>query len=161
LIGGKRTIWAECLFVDPVADLAVLGGPDNQVFCKEWDGYIDFTESVTPMAVADLPLARSPIMVTNVFGTMELSGPAEWKGTGRLLSLDGRWFSCGLRAFSRSLWVEGRIIGGMSGSPIINDDGAAVGVVCMSDGSRGGGPNPFLARQLPAWILESIKAARE
>jgi hypothetical protein len=23
-------VWAECLFVDPIADLAVLGAPDSQ-----------------------------------------------------------------------------------------------------------------------------------
>ena len=28
--GGKNTVCAECLFVDPIADIAVLGGPDNQ-----------------------------------------------------------------------------------------------------------------------------------
>jgi hypothetical protein len=27
---GKRTVWATCLFVDQIADIAVLGQPDNQ-----------------------------------------------------------------------------------------------------------------------------------
>lgn len=30
LDGGTANICAECLFVDPVADIAVLGAPDNQ-----------------------------------------------------------------------------------------------------------------------------------
>jgi hypothetical protein len=28
-LGGNATVWAECLFVDPVADIAVLGAPDS------------------------------------------------------------------------------------------------------------------------------------
>jgi len=34
-LGGKRTVWAECRFVDPIADIAVLGQPDNQTFFAE------------------------------------------------------------------------------------------------------------------------------
>ena len=30
LDGEKNLVWAECLFADPVADIAVLGCPDNQ-----------------------------------------------------------------------------------------------------------------------------------
>ena len=26
-LGGERSVWAECLFVDPVGDIAVLTGP--------------------------------------------------------------------------------------------------------------------------------------
>jgi hypothetical protein len=29
-LGEKPTVWTECLFVDPIADIAVLGQPDNQ-----------------------------------------------------------------------------------------------------------------------------------
>src|SRR5438876_7822759 len=31
-LGARPTIFAECLFVDPVADLAVLCGPDSDTF---------------------------------------------------------------------------------------------------------------------------------
>lgn len=30
LDGSKSGVWAECLFADPVADIAVLGRPDDQ-----------------------------------------------------------------------------------------------------------------------------------
>jgi hypothetical protein len=46
--------------------------------------------------------------------------------------------------------------GGMSGSPIITQDGAAIGVVSMSSGGSDldkhteGGPNPHLAYHLPS-----------
>ena len=29
---GEPTVWAECLFADPISDVAVLGPPDNQEF---------------------------------------------------------------------------------------------------------------------------------
>ena len=34
-LGEKTTVWAECLFADPVADLAVLGAPDERAFFEE------------------------------------------------------------------------------------------------------------------------------
>src|SRR5215469_11793418 len=36
-LDGECNVWAECLFVDPVADLAVLGQPDNEVFSDQAD----------------------------------------------------------------------------------------------------------------------------
>ncbi len=44
LDGSKAGILAECLFVDPIADIAVLGCPDNQVFCDEAEAYDELTE---------------------------------------------------------------------------------------------------------------------
>ena len=29
-LSGEPTVWAECLFADPISDVAVLGPPDNQ-----------------------------------------------------------------------------------------------------------------------------------
>ncbi len=31
-IGSPRSVWAECLFADPIGDIAVLGAPDYQAF---------------------------------------------------------------------------------------------------------------------------------
>lgn len=38
-LGGEPTVWAECLFADPIADVAVLGRPDNQELSDEADAY--------------------------------------------------------------------------------------------------------------------------
>jgi hypothetical protein len=38
-IGGKCTVWAECRFVDPIADIAVLGQPDSQELADEAEAY--------------------------------------------------------------------------------------------------------------------------
>jgi hypothetical protein len=138
-LGQKPTVWAECLFADPIGDIAVLGPPDDQEFSEKHDGY-----RALMTASAVLPISSPPE-----------NGPA-W-----LLSLDDRWFRCNVKHNGGPLWiadaVEG-IVGGMSGSPIVAEDGSAIGVVCTAGGGIGevhteGGPNPRLAYHLPARFL--------
>jgi hypothetical protein len=40
-LGKKPAIWGQCLFTDPVADIAVLGSPDEQSLSKEAEAYQD------------------------------------------------------------------------------------------------------------------------
>ena len=58
------------------------------------------------------------------------------------------------------IWLDAtqKIIGGMSGSPILADDGTAIGVVSCSGGfeENEGGPNARLDSRLPAWLLRDI-----
>ena len=74
-IGEAPAVWAECLFADPIGDIAVLGPPDNQALSQEWDAYSALTGSTAPLIVADVPN----------------------EGTGWMLSLDGQWFKCDVR----------------------------------------------------------------
>jgi hypothetical protein len=134
-------VWAECVFANPVADIAVLGQPDNQALCEEADAYDELVEAAEPVAVAD-PLVTGPV----------------W-----LLSLDGRWVRCFIpdrkpfkKHFPVPIWLkaEAPIEAGMSGSPIITDSGAAIGVICAGCliGGREtleSGLNPRLTDQLP------------
>jgi hypothetical protein len=143
-LGGRCDVGAACLFANPIADLGVLGSPDSQELSEPADAYKALVESVTPLVIVDLPLKRERIKVK-----------AALEGKARLLSLDGRWFRCTLWASSRALWIKDAaepIVGGMSGSPILNDDGAAVGIICVATG-----PNPLIARQLPRWLLDEIE----
>jgi hypothetical protein len=143
-IGGEREIWAECLFADPVGDIAVLGSPDDQELGEEADAYEALVDGAAPFSVADAPLA----------------------GSAWLCSLDGRWFPCRLkRCAGGPLWLfEARdgIVGGMSGSPVRDGDGRAIGVVSVSRGRNmeelhtEGGPNPALTRNLPGWLLREF-----
>lgn len=134
--GPSPSVCAECLFVDPIADLAVLDEPDGQVLPEQWDAYVTLTESAVALPIADAA-----------------------GGDALLLSLGGHWFLCKAKPNRRSLSLSDAaedIVGGMSGSPILDDNGSAVGVVCISTGlgkSRGDGPNPRLSRNLPAWML--------
>jgi Trypsin-like peptidase domain len=144
-------VWAECLFVDPVADIAVLGSPDNQALFEQAEAY----DALMERAALALPIAE-PADVDD--------GANGW-----LLTLDGRWAKCVVHAHPLALWIEKcveGIRGGMSGSPILDGSGSAIGVVTVSGGSpddleahTGGGPSPRLTSCLPGWLLRELEAS--
>jgi hypothetical protein len=135
LRGEEPRVWAVCRFVDPIADIAVLGSPDNS--------HADDYKALMGTATA-LPFGAS------------VRHPVNFWGPARLLSLDGRWFSCTIRHFGGPLWIthaDERVHGGMSGSPIVAEAGTAIGVVCTTTSPRDGGPNARLSDNLPGWLL--------
>jgi len=122
-------------FVDPIADIAVLGSPDN----PHADDYTALMWTATALSFGNP--ARHPV---------NFWAPA------RLLSLDGRWFSCTIRHIGGPLWITHaaeRVHGGMSGSPIVGEAGTTIGVVCTTTSPREGDPNARLSDNLPGWLL--------
>src|SRR6266404_5448920 len=137
--GEEPRAWAVCRFVDPIADIAVLGSPD--------DPHADDYKALMGTATA-LPFGDS------------VRHPVNFWGPARLLSLDGRWFSCTIRHFGGPLWITHaaeRVHGGMSGSPIVAEAGTAIGVVCSTTSPREGGPNARLSDHLPGWLLRDTR----
>jgi len=138
-VGKRSRVWAECLFVDPVADIAVFGSPDNQELAREAEAYEALMRSVTPLRVTEMDKETVPA---------------------KLLSLSGSSFECVVSARGGGpLWIEDAaqpIVPGMSGSPILTQDGSAIGVVAASDNGSQGGPNPRLASHLPGWLLGDL-----
>jgi hypothetical protein len=133
--GEEPIAGAVCRFVDPIADIAVLGSPDN----PHADDYKALVGTATALSFGDA--VRNPV---------NFWAPA------RLLSLDGRWFSCTIRHYGGPLWITHaaeRVHGGMSGSPIVAEAGTAIGVVCTTTSPREGGPNARLSDNLPGWLL--------
>jgi hypothetical protein len=136
----KPEVWAECLFADPIADIAVLGSPDCQLMCDEAESYGALTKEAPTLRI----------------------GKAPRKGSAWLLALDGRWVRSTVGLADNGLWIDNstKIEGGMSGSPIMADDRTAIGVVCLGaepsspDGVYGNHPNPVLEYHLPGWLLE-------
>jgi hypothetical protein len=167
-LGQTPTVWAQCLFVDPVSDLAVLASPDNQALFDQWQAYQNLLKSVSPFPASDAPS----------------------EGQAWLYSLDRRWFPCRIRRVNqgplRIFDAVEPIRGGMFGSPIKADDGAVIGLVSRSSagldddalkklrpgdlidadkhvvaGSHPeGGPQPVLARSLPAWLRNDLLERR-
>jgi len=136
---SKKDISAECLFVDPVADIAVLGCPDEQELGDEADAYHELTDGTPVVRIGD---ARS--------------------GPGWVLSLEGQWVPSQVELFSgiggASLTID-PTKPGMSGSPILNDAGRAIGIVAVGSAkasASGGreGPQPILMRNLPGWLCK-------
>jgi hypothetical protein len=137
-IGQKAIVWAECFFVDPIGDIAVLGPPDSQELSEQWEAYDALMKKLIPLPI----------------------GGAPRDGQGWLLSLDGHWFRCDVQQHGGPLWISNAaegIVGGMSGSPILTYDGTAIGVLCTSGGTgevhTEGGPNPRLMYHLPTRFL--------
>jgi hypothetical protein len=160
-LNGKQTVAAECLFADPIGDIAVLGSPDGQELYEEARAYEALVEGGVLLPISNPPLVRAAIPLDFPGSTGQtVLGPPRAETEGWMLSLDGRWFRCDVMASSRTLWIANAaddIVAGMSGSPIVGNDGAAIGVVCIStEGRREGGPNPFLPRALPGWLLSEL-----
>ena len=63
------------MFVDPIADIAVLGAPDNQSLIDEADAYGALVDATRPLAIADAPAQTDRLR--------------PGKGEARVLSLDG------------------------------------------------------------------------
>lgn len=120
----EASILTECLFADPVHDITVLGPPDDQELSDDFDAYETLTQSLTPLRIADAPSQKV----------------RAW-----LLSLNGEWFSCSLwrnnigRSLVSPLYIgdlQQHIERGMSGSPIVSDEGAAWGIVNASSSTH-------------------------
>jgi hypothetical protein len=141
----KPKVWAECVCADPVGDIAVLGSPDGQVLSGEAAAYEALTHETPTFRIGDAPR----------------------KGRAWLLSLAMHWHPCVVEHIDGPLWIEEAadgIHGGMSGSPIVTDDGTAIGIVCIGSSigdapQTSGGPNPRLLHHLPGWLLQKVTTA--
>jgi hypothetical protein len=54
-LGGECSISAECLFVDPIADIAVLGQPESQKLSEQADAYDSLVKDPEPLRIGRLP----------------------------------------------------------------------------------------------------------
>jgi hypothetical protein len=142
-LNGPTAVWTECLFVDPISDLAVLGPPDSQDLSDKYRNYEALVGSHRTIKIA----------------------PAKTEEGAWLLSLANAWGKCTSVQNDGPLWLSDAVDGihaGMSGSPVVRGDGRAIGVVCASGGGEGtmhtqGGPNPRLEFDLPGWLLRQIE----
>jgi hypothetical protein len=142
-LGDKPSIAAECLFVDPVSDLAVLAPPDDEVLPDEAEAYEALVDATMPMRITEM---------------ME-------KAEALLLSLNGEWFGCKAERIGYALWLSDATQGiesGMSGSPILVHD-MAVGVVSTSSGTKDRAHTeakvPALTECLPRWLANELLRA--
>lgn len=82
----ETIILVECLFVDPVADIAVLGAPDGELFYSEHVAYGAFVKSYEPLAV---PERLTPRMQEQTAWMLYL---ADGWCEGQIVHNDGLWF---------------------------------------------------------------------
>jgi len=145
-LGEEPSVWAECLFFDPVSDLAILGEPDNQELGEENEAFARLVDGRKPFTIA-----------------------APETGEGYMLALDGVSWQPTPLIVHQNIWgtslSTGATLGGQSGSPIVDSTGRAVAVVsvgterpALSTGSSSvmDGPQPILRLQLPPWVLRTV-----
>ena len=127
-LGETPTIWCELCAYGLTDDIAAFCEPE----VDDQDQYVKFTDAAA-FAVGNPPAIGSK---TSAF----------------VLSLDGKWKRCTVNNGGRFLHISGpdRLIeSGMSGSPIVDENGAAIGVVSIGSG-------PSLIDCLPAWLLQKL-----
>ena len=134
LLGAKPSITASRYFADPVADITVLGAPDNQSLGDECGQYDAFVEALPPIDVA--PRAAFP--------SVEVAFPAH------LLSLDRAWLDVVAIRAPRFGPSPKLTVNGMSGSPLISTTAAAIGVVSTNNIAA------CLVNGLPGWLVREL-----
>lgn len=131
-LGVKPTVSAECLFADPVADIAILSGPDSQALFDQAEAYEEFMDDKVPLIIGDAPKeGRKQVVLPGdgpFAGSFTIKTPR--RGSARLLSLDGKWLDCSVERYGRGLSVvdDDLVRSGMSGSPIVMAD-LAIGLI--------------------------------
>lgn len=78
MLDNAPTIAAECLFADPVADIAVLGPPDDQQFGEEAEGFKELME------------ASPAVRISSLYGGPGTPGKPITR-QGWMMSLAGQW----------------------------------------------------------------------
>jgi hypothetical protein len=90
LLGQEPTAWAECLFADPVGDIAVLGEPE---LIDECDAYKALVEAAVPLSISDAPRAEAVAIWQSAPPTGEQRGAVtlKRKARNRLMHADGAY----------------------------------------------------------------------
>lgn len=158
-VDGERSIWAECLFVDPMADVVVLTAPDDQ-WCDEervaYDAFMDARPTLRIGALFPSEDEMRPVLLRRSRLRVPRRGLGDARD-GHLFSLGREWVPCeirptlgrdGIRFMVLHAEAKDAYTGGTSGSPILTSEGVAVGVISLGDSA-----NPALCAALPGWIV--------
>jgi hypothetical protein len=146
-----RPVYARLICYSLVDDIAVFDEPETYDELDE--DYANLTNEAAMYASAlprrSYPDARWP----------DVQWPEMPDLPGYVLSLDREWQPCTVRCDGRVLLLGGaKIEGGMSGSPILNTDGAVIGVISTGDTNMN--MHPALACCLPPWLWQRLKKRR-
>lgn len=135
----SQRVWAQCMFVDPVSDVAILCEPDSQALPEQWEPFIMLTD--------ELPALK---LGSSVSGRV-------W-----ILSLTGEWVPVSAKEAYGRLMIEDTPAnqGGVSGSPLLADDGSAVGLMSWGSDSNSGSSQPLLKNHLPGWLSRQTRRSR-
>jgi hypothetical protein len=133
-------------FADAVTDMAALGDLDCQEASEDCDAFEAWRERIAPIPI------RSLRPIPGVLTRAHVQWP------------DGEWGHAAVVNWSPhetawgTLWLQTArpLVSGMSGGPIVDDDGRVLGVV--SHGTKEG-RMPLACAALPGWLMKRIKRA--
>jgi len=165
LFAPLGSVSAECVFVDTIADIAVLRartGHDQELEALE---YQKITEALPAIALAALPDLSGGKVPLGLWAERIRTEIRAWA-----LSLDGCWFECAMTYDGQLLRITKgaeHVVNSISGSPIITDDGAAIGLVSTirttavdaalrNAGAKWETRSPGLVESLPGWLLNEM-----
>jgi S1-C subfamily serine protease len=142
-----RKLLLDVLAVEPVADIALLGSPDNQRLWKQAEAYEQFVADTRPVRLFRgewKPLEKSRVFVFHKDRRWGIATAATYTPDSRVVILD----------------PDRPIRGGASGGPVISRSGELVTVVSQSGESGGDeGAGPMILHTLPVWAAEMLAAA--
>jgi S1-C subfamily serine protease len=156
----RRELLLDVLAIEPVADIALLGPPDDQRLPDAATAFDEFVGATEPVRIY-----RGEMVPTDIH---EKFGPAWYTLPALVYNLDRTWVRAVARVVQPGqprliLETEGHIKGGASGGPVVTPDGRLIGVVSNSQEptSRrqkgpydGGAARPHHA--LPVWGVDAI-----
>jgi S1-C subfamily serine protease len=148
-----RKLRASVAAVEPMADIAVLGAPDNQALPEDSLAFDAFVNEVAPV-----PLYPRPVEVDVPIAVLFHTHTGRWI-TGTVTRYGAPWSHPNGTAY---LSTRTPIEGGTSGGPVVDRFGRLVGLVSNSSETNPHAPNlmpaPFSA--LPHWLVGRIMAAQ-
>src|SRR6516225_5795464 len=105
--GAEAIVEAQCLFVDPIANIAALGPPGEEG-SDRFNAYQKVVNDARTLVIIDAPD----------------------RGPARILALEGRWVEIVVERRGYTLVAQPRefFAPGVSGSPIVSAGGNAIGV---------------------------------
>jgi S1-C subfamily serine protease len=143
-----RTLKGSLHAAEPVADIAVIGAPDDQALPADCFAYLDFTETTEAV-----PLFRRALRPAQSLAVQVLTHKGQW--------VVGTVTNCSIKLSVGTLVLKTnqQIKGGTSGGPVVTESGELIGLVSWTSepGLEGIVCAPWLA--LPRWITNRIVAS--
>jgi S1-C subfamily serine protease len=145
---GGRSVKAQVYAVEPVADVAVLGAPDDQAHADVAEAFEACLESIKPVPICtkDFPLGEP-------FAVYIRAHTGDW--------IKGQAVQRGVNAQYLGITPEGDIKGGTSGSPVVTAQGLLVGVISRAGGAVGEPTSfsvvPRLHLTAPGWLIRRMR----
>jgi hypothetical protein len=148
-LSKPNNVWAQIEVFSAMDDLAVLCEPDNQEISEECERYRKLIEPSFGFRIGATPLPND----------LDRWGDAPEIEVYLLSLADNDWHRCTAQSNGRGALIlhqDSKLIkSGMSGSPILDAEGNAIGLISTTSGNDFS-THPSLSDCLPPWLLRDL-----